>query len=106
MPVCRSLNKVWQAIGVALWLHGATAACGATNQVSSNSLPNNSFVCQAWQVENGLPQNSVMAILQTKDRYLWIGTANGLARFDGVNFKRFGLADGLPSLFVRAFVED
>ncbi len=42
-----------------------------------------------WDVENGLPQNSVMTILQTEDKYLWIGTDRGVARFDGVNFEIF-----------------
>jgi diguanylate cyclase (GGDEF)-like protein len=42
-----------------------------------------------WQSEQGLPQNSVNAILQTQDGYLWIGTQEGLARFDGVRFTVF-----------------
>ena len=47
------------------------------------------YVRDSWQVENGLPQNSAMCILQTRDGYLWIGTEEGLARFDGVRFKVF-----------------
>jgi ligand-binding sensor domain-containing protein/two-component sensor histidine kinase len=42
---------------------------------------------QAWSTEEGLPQNSVHAIAQTPDGYLWIATEGGLARFDGVGFK-------------------
>ncbi len=42
-----------------------------------------------WQVEQGLPQNSVQAILQTRDGYLWFGTQEGLARFDGARFTVF-----------------
>lgn len=40
----------------------------------------------SWTTENGLPQNSVLAITQTPDGYLWLATFNGLARFDGVRF--------------------
>ena len=40
-----------------------------------------------WQEE--LPQNSVLAILQTRDGYLWAGTYEGLVRFDGVRFTVF-----------------
>jgi len=46
-----------------------------------------------WDVEDGLPQNSVMAILQTKSKYLWVGTERGLARFDGVNFTNYNSAE-------------
>jgi ligand-binding sensor domain-containing protein len=36
--------------------------------------------------ESGLPQNTVTTVLQTHEGYLWLGTYNGLARFDGVRF--------------------
>lgn len=44
---------------------------------------------QTWQTENGLPQNSVHAIAQTADGYIWLGTEDGLVRFDGYNFTIF-----------------
>lgn len=40
-----------------------------------------------WQVENGLPDNTVTALAQTPDGYLWVGTRKGLVRFDGASFK-------------------
>src|SRR2546430_16781624 len=46
-----------------------------------------------WKVEQGLPQNSVQAIRQTRDGYLWVGTRFGLARFDGMNFSIFNIAN-------------
>src|SRR6266446_6802020 len=44
---------------------------------------------KVWHTENGLPQNTVRAILQTSDGYLWIGTEEGLARFNGNDFVLF-----------------
>jgi PAS domain S-box-containing protein len=44
---------------------------------------------ETWRQSQGLPQNSVKAILQTRDGYMWIGTKGGLARFDGVHFTVF-----------------
>ena len=47
------------------------------------------YLIDVWTRERGLPNSSVTAITQTQDGYLWIGTYNGLARFDGqrcVNF--------------------
>src|SRR5262245_11687609 len=43
----------------------------------------------AWLSQNGLPQDFVGAITQTRDGYLWIGTLGGLVRFDGVRFAVF-----------------
>lgn len=47
------------------------------------------FTLRVWQVRDGLPQNQVTAITQTPDGYLWFGTLNGLARFDGIAFRVF-----------------
>jgi ligand-binding sensor domain-containing protein/signal transduction histidine kinase len=44
------------------------------------------FNSRIWQIDEGLPDNLVQAIAQTPDGYLWVGTRNGLARFDGVSF--------------------
>src|SRR3954466_6195138 len=41
---------------------------------------------RAWTKQQGLPDDSVTAVLQTRDGYLWVGTSGGLARFDGVRF--------------------
>jgi signal transduction histidine kinase/CheY-like chemotaxis protein/ligand-binding sensor domain-containing protein len=47
------------------------------------------FGHDVWTTSNGLPHDSVRAIAQTADRYLWFATIDGLARFDGVNFTVF-----------------
>src|SRR5205814_1011613 len=47
------------------------------------------YFTRTWQIEQGLPQNKVTAVVQTRDGYLWAGTFNGLARFDGVRFTVF-----------------
>ena len=47
------------------------------------------FSHEVWLTEHGLPQNTVHAIAQTRDGYIWIGTEEGLARFDGVKFTVF-----------------
>ena len=55
------------------------------------------FLIRNWTTADGLPENTVRAIVETRDGYLWVGTANGLARFDGVRFTRFDSAN-TPSL--------
>lgn len=45
------------------------------------------YALTSWSKREGLPQNSVCAIAQTPDGYLWFGTMEGLTRFDGVTFR-------------------
>src|SRR5689334_3820515 len=44
---------------------------------------------QFYTTDNGLPSNAVLAILQSRDGYLWMTTRGGLVRFDGVRFQVF-----------------
>lgn len=53
------------------------------------------FVVHTWTTDDGLPVNSVTAIEQTRDGYLWLGTFGGLARFDGTTFRTFTSAEVL-----------
>jgi signal transduction histidine kinase/sugar lactone lactonase YvrE len=64
------------------------------------------FLIRSWQTDAGLPNNTVNAVAQTCDGYLWLGTDAGLARFDGVRCRVFGLQDGLPGLQISALLED
>jgi signal transduction histidine kinase/ligand-binding sensor domain-containing protein/CheY-like chemotaxis protein len=47
------------------------------------------YVFDNWQIQQGLPQNSVEALARTPDGYLWLATHEGLVRFDGVRFAVF-----------------
>jgi hypothetical protein len=47
------------------------------------------YVHRVWTFEQGLPQDSVQAIAQTPDGYLWVGTQEGVVRFDGASFTIF-----------------
>ena len=44
------------------------------------------YLVDGWDTEKDLPSSTVTAISQTPDGYLWVGTYNGLARFDGARF--------------------
>ena len=47
------------------------------------------YFTRMWRTEDGLPNDAVSAVAQTRDGYLWLATYDGLARFDGVTFTRF-----------------
>lgn len=49
------------------------------------------YAHRAWTKRDGLPQNTVEAIAQTPDGYLWFGTVEGLVRFDGTSFRVFNV---------------
>ena len=51
------------------------------------------YLTDVWTADNGLPDSSVTAIAQTPDGYLWVGTYNGLTRFDGLRFVTFDPAN-------------
>lgn len=56
-----------------------------------------------WTQAQGLPQDTVRAIAQTQDGYLWLGTEEGLARFDGYDFVTITKENGqLPSNFITS----
>ncbi len=66
------------------------------------------YVRQSWNSESGLPQSSVQAITQAANGYLWIGTEEGLVRFDGVRFTVFdrGNTPALHSNQITALLID
>ncbi len=67
-----------------------------------------SYLIRNWTTGDGLPENTVRAIVEAHDGYLWIGTANGLARFDGVRFTTYNSVN-TPALFcddIFAMFED
>lgn len=84
--LCRANSKRWPS---RRWRWLATLLIGG---LAGGLLPGLAFAqyrFDTWTTDHGLPQNTVPAITQTRDGYLWIGTYNGLARFDGVRFTIF-----------------
>ena len=70
------------ALCLGLMLHGVAVAAPATPKVE----PLYQFKHVSWPMERGAPSR-IDAITQSRDGYLWIGSVDGLFRFDGVNFE-------------------
>ena len=47
------------------------------------------YVVQHYSIKDGMSQNTVMAILQDKQGFIWLGTWDGLNRFDGYTFTTY-----------------
>jgi signal transduction histidine kinase/ligand-binding sensor domain-containing protein len=79
-----------------------SAIAGAAEQSDSP------FIVDVWSNKEGLPQSSVISVIQTKDGYLWLGTQRGLVRFDGIHFTVFneGNTLGLNSDTIITLFED
>jgi ligand-binding sensor domain-containing protein/signal transduction histidine kinase len=90
-------THVWASVCVVCLLLLTTARVAAAREPQG-------YVVERWTVEEGLLNNAITSIIQTRDGYLWIGTWAGMARFDGVRFTP--VADTLPNDHGRALVED
>ena len=75
----------WGLLAVALLAPAAAWAAGPPLP----SRPPGWHTLGVWRQAEGLPQNTVYSIVQTRDGYIWIGTKGGVARFDGVRFTTF-----------------
>lgn len=60
------------------------------------------YVLRTWTTEQGLPQNTIHAMLQTRDGLSWIGTQGGLARFDGASFTLYKTGASDSFLVIRS----
>jgi signal transduction histidine kinase/ligand-binding sensor domain-containing protein len=70
---------------VVIFLLGCMLACFRATAQADNPA---GFRRNVWTIESGAPAD-IWALAQGKDGYLWMGTGNGLYRFDGVRFERF-----------------
>jgi diguanylate cyclase (GGDEF)-like protein len=64
------------------------------------------YVSNTWSIREGLPQISALTITQDHTGYIWVGTQNGLARFDGVRFTTYtpDSEPALPGIYIRTLL--
>src|SRR5271155_4027580 len=90
---------------LAVLLLGSFAAQARATETSLLSLPRRPhYVFQRVGENFGLSFLTPSCILQDQDGFIWIGTPDGLLRFDGNHVLRFGLEQGLPSTHVGQLV--
>lgn len=86
----------------------AASAAGGSALALDRQKALTQFVLSSWQMEDGLPQSAVHAILQSRDGFLWAGTEEGLVRFDGAGFRVYDTSNtpGLRNNQIWALAED
>ena len=104
--VCVALRGLRLSL-ILLWILSA-ATPGHAIDVRDPTDALTQYRIDAWKSEHGLPLDTVQALLQTRDGYLWVGTGGGLARFDGVRFATFESSSmpELAALAIFGFMED
>ena len=69
-----------------------------------------SYAIKTYNINDGLPANGTTCAIKDKNGFLWVGTQNGLCRFDGYNFKTFvttpGDSTSLTNNYISALIED
>lgn len=96
----------WQNLFRLLIIPGMLACAGGT-RAEVKEEPSE-WLYRAWQVDNGLPDNSVTGVAQSPDGYLWVATRGGLLRFNGTEFKEMPTTNlsGVPNRVVRSMLID
>lgn len=64
------------------------------------------YAARYFSISKGLPAHALYGSVQDKRGFLWIATENGISRFDGFQFKHYGIEDGLPDLEVLSVFID
>lgn len=81
-------RRIWLLVLCRLALAGFVLASNGFVICTALAAPSD-YIIDTWGTEDNLPGSSVAAIAQTPAGYLWVGTYDGLARFDGVSFTTF-----------------
>jgi ligand-binding sensor domain-containing protein len=69
------------------WFFTSILLCKAATAWGQDHSPN--YLLEHWTVADGLPSNALTQVRQSADGYIWVGTEEGLARFDGSRFVTF-----------------
>ncbi|MBT4485214.1 MAG: T9SS type A sorting domain-containing protein [Candidatus Latescibacteria bacterium] len=85
-------------------LDGDHIWCGTDRGLLRFDKQNESFT--PYTTDDGLASNIVLSIAVDNEGVRWFGTANGLSRLDGSNWKTFATTDGLPSNLITAVAVD
>jgi signal transduction histidine kinase/ligand-binding sensor domain-containing protein/CheY-like chemotaxis protein len=101
LPSCGITRKYLLALLMAL----QAITCG---WALDRSKPLSEYVHTTWRPEGGFPVDTVLALLQTHDGYLWAGTTEGLTRFNGSEFRVFNQANTpeLKKNYIKCLFED
>ena len=98
----RTVSHVCRSLAASAFALASAFVCAAGLSAESRDIPSN---LQVWGRGDGLPVNAVISLAQSRAGDLWVGTANGLSRFDGQKWTVFTTAHGAKDSGERAAKE-
>ena len=108
----RCLLAVWVSLGVGLATPASARADSAGSapvrhgSTPAEDLPPGQALFRTFGGAEGLKNLVIFSIAQDADGLLWVGTDDGVYRFDGVRFTRFAVEQGLTSNLTLAIGSD
>ncbi len=91
------LSRIFRSLA---WLTMLALIPAGGRGLNAGSLPPDRLSFKTYGADHGLGNQSPWALAQDGTGFVWVGTEDGLYRFDGQRFRVFGLKQGLPSAFV------
>src|ERR1700754_2714543 len=79
--------------------------CAITLYASLTQAQGQRYNFRVFAESQGLTDLGINTLLQDRTGFVWVGTNNGLFRFDGHRFRRFGTGAGLPAHAVSSLFE-
>ena len=68
--------------------------------LGQKSLYSQSYQFSKYNVEQGLPQQYIYTLNQDNNGFIWVGTGDGISKFDGISFQNYSTEDGLAENFI------
>ncbi len=103
--------RIFNILPVVLICLSCQIAYAQFNKPQNNDIPElKNYAIKTYDINNGLPSNSTTCTIKDKNGFLWVGTENGLCRFDGYIFKTFvnipGDSTSLTNNYINTIIED
>ncbi|MBT9332064.1 ligand-binding sensor domain-containing diguanylate cyclase [Paracidobacterium acidisoli] len=95
MPFLCPYVRLRAAFLCLIFLAGGAASCAAQR-----------YTFRTWGASQGLRNLNVVSMMEDRSGFLWLGTDNGLFRYDGARFLEFSTGQGLRDPYVVALAED
>ena len=106
---CKSKYGIWKFLLLIVFVFKGLFVHGQNMAVTSGKILETDLFFERFYSKNGLPDDRIRSIFQDHDGFLWIGTMNGVARYDGYTFKNYyktRLPNSISGNWAYAICED